>query len=295
MGEIGANGPGLRPSPPTLECRDLSAGYHGRRVLDRISFRVEEPAIYVVLGPNGAGKTTLFRTIAGILRPLGGSVLLDGRPYDEGASRDRFHFLSHIDGLPDGLRVEEALRFYAAVEHATQADVDRALRLLEIEPLRNRFVSELSAGQKKRTAIARLFLRDRDIYLLDEPTANLDPKAASEIRDLILRLSRERVVLYSSHNLFEAREIGRYVLAIKEGRLTLFQRIADLRTAKYVVGVRPWSGGEALADRPHQGEYALFELPGPQAVAGLLRELEAKAVQIREIREMGNPLEELFA
>jgi len=116
------------PPPPdaapaaslTLECRDLSSGYHGKRVLDRITFRLEEPAIYVVLGSNGAGKTTLFRTIAGILRPYTGSVRLDGRPVDEPGARDRLHFLSHIDGLPDGLRVEETLRFYAAVQGATR-------------------------------------------------------------------------------------------------------------------------------------------------------------------------------
>jgi len=273
----------------------LSSGYHGKRVLDRITFRLEEPAIYVVLGSNGAGKTTLFRTIAGILRPYTGSVRLDGRPVDEPGARDRLHFLSHIDGLPDGLRVEETLRFYAAVQGATQADVDRVLRLLEIEPLRNRFVSELSAGQKKRTAIARIFLRERDLYLLDEPTANLDPKAASEIRDLVLRLSRDRVVLYSSHNLFEAREIGTYVIALKDRRLSLFERIADLRAAKYTVGVRAWAGAEPLAGAPHRGDYAIFELPGPEAVAGLIQRLQTQGVQIREVRELGNPLEDLFA
>ena len=283
------------PSRVTLECRELSAGYHGRRVLDRISFRLGEPAIYVLLGPNVAGKTTLFRAIAGILRPYTGSVSVGGRPADHPEARARLHFLSHLDGLPDGLRVDEALGLYAAVEGATSPDVERVLRLLEIESLRHRFVSELSAGQKKRVAVARIFLRERDVYLLDEPTANLDPKAASEIRDLVLRLSRNRLVLYSSHNLFEAREIGTYVLALKDGRLSLFDRIADLRAAKFVVGVRAWAGGEMLASAPRRGEYALFELSGPEAVAGLIRELETKGVQLREIREMGNPLEDLFA
>jgi ABC-2 type transport system ATP-binding protein len=282
-------------SPAALACSDLSSGYRGKRVLEGISFEIRDPAIYVVLGPNGAGKTTLFRTIAGILRLQSGSVTIGGHSIEEPSTRDRIHFLSHIDGLPDGLRVEETLRLYGTVEGAEEADVERVLRLLEIEPLRARFVSELSAGQKKRVAIARVFLHDRAVYLLDEPTANLDPKVASEIRDLILRLSRDRVVLYSSHNLFEAREIGTYVLALKSGKLSLFGRIADLKPNKYVVGVRVVAGEQYLPAANKKGEYYLFELSGPDDVTGLIKELEGKGVRFREVKEMGNPLEDMFA
>lgn len=278
-----------------VACRGVSAGYLGKPVLDGISFAISEPAIYVVLGPNGAGKTTLFRTLAGILTPTAGTVKIGGRPIDELATRDRLHFLSHLDGIPDGLRVEEALRFYARVQRAGPADVERVLAQLEILPLRDRFVSELSQGQKKRVAVARIFLKERDVYLLDEPTANLDPKVAKEIRDLVLHLSREKVILYSSHNLFEAREIGRYVLALKAGRVAAFGRISDLRSASYSVGVRVLSGAEHLSAARVQGDYYVYDLPGPEAVPKLIRDLEGLGAAIREVREMGNPLEDLFA
>jgi ABC-2 type transport system ATP-binding protein len=283
-------------APPTAElsCEGVSSGYLGKKVLDDITFSVTEPAIYVVLGPNGAGKTTLFRTIAGILRPYSGTVKIAGRSIEEQDTRDRLHFLSHLDGIPDGLRVEEALRFYGSVEGASDSDVQRVLALLEIEPLRAKYVSQLSAGQKKRVSIARIFLRERDLYLLDEPTANLDPKIATEIRDLILKLSKDRVVLYSSHNLFEAREIGKYVIAIKEGRLNLFSRISELRSAKYVVGVRTVGGDPVLPPERLKGEYYVYELAGPEEVSQLMKELEAKGVRVREVKELGNPLEELF-
>ena len=282
------------PPAPLLACRGVSAGYRGTRVLHDITFEIQEPSIYVLLGPNGAGKTTLLRTLAGILRPQEGSVLIEGRSVEDPATKDRLHFLSHLDGLPDGLRVEEALRFYGTVEGADSSDVERVLRLLEIESLRQRSVSELSAGQKKRVAIARIFLRERDVYLLDEPTSNLDPKVASEIRELILRLSRDRVVLYSSHNLFEAREIGTWVLALKSGRLGLVRRIADLRASKYVVGVRASLGEEHLPPANKSGDYYLFELSGPNDVPDLIRDLESKGVRLREVKEMGNPLEDIF-
>ena len=277
-----------------VRCDGVASGYLGRRVLEGISFAIDEPAIYVVLGPNGAGKTTLFRTLAGILVPYAGSVRIGGVPIDRRAARDRLHFLSHIDGIPDGLRVVDALRFYAKVQGASEEDVGRVLRLLEIEDLRDRYFPQLSAGQRKRVSIARIFLREREIYLLDEPTSNLDPKVAAEIRDLVLALSRQKVVLYSSHNLYEAREIGRYVLAVKDGRLSYFGPIAEMRTARYVVGVRPVRPSEALRGVPRQGEYFLYELPGPERVPALLRDLDGQGVLIREVREMGNPLEELF-
>jgi len=196
--------------------------------------------------------------------------------------------------LPEGLTVREALDLYAQLERATSADVDRVLDLVNVRELSDRFLPQLSAGQKKRVSVARLFLQDRAIYLLDEPTANLDPKVAREIRSVILDLSREKIVLYSSHNLFEAREIGRYVLAIKDGRLAMFDRIENLRGSHFVVGVRVLESSEALTGWTREGDYFLRELPGPEAVPAFIRDLESRGVQIRELREMNNPLEDLF-
>ncbi len=282
------------PGAPGLVCDRVSAGYRDTRVLEGISFSIDAPGVYVVLGPNGAGKTTLFRTLAGILEPTAGTIAIEGRPLGDQATLDRVHFLSHLDGVPDGLRVDEAIGYYAAIERAGPDDVDRVIGLLGLEELRRRFFSELSAGQKKRVSIARIFLRERDIYLLDEPTANLDPKVAGEIRELLLSLSRKRIVLYSSHNLFEAREIGNYVLALKSGRLALFGRISEMKTAKYQVGVRAARGEEHLPLEKKRGEYYVYDLGGPDDVAHLLEELQRQGVQVREVKEMGNPLEDLF-
>jgi ABC-2 type transport system ATP-binding protein len=199
-----------------------------------------------------------------------------------------------MDGLPDGLSVREALEFFARAEGAQSRDVDRVLDQLAIRDLSSKFPSQLSAGQRKRVSIARVFLRERSIYLLDEPTANLDPKVARETRELILKLSRDKIVLYSSHNLFEAREIGRYVLVIKSGQLSRFDRIENVRGSRFVLGIRVLQSSPALGAYDHEGEYYLRELSGPEEVPAVLRELIAQGVQIREAREMENPLEDLF-
>ena len=117
----------------------------------------------------------------------------------------------------------------------------------------------------------------------------------ASIGDLLLGFSRSKVVLYSSHNLFEAREIGRHVIVLKEGRIALFSKIADLRPSKYVVGIRVTAGEGALSSFVRKGDYYLQELSGPEEVPKFLKELDAKGVQVREVKEMGNPLEEFFS
>jgi ABC-2 type transport system ATP-binding protein len=282
------------PGGHRIELRGVSAGYRTKPVLRDLSFVIEVPAIYVVLGPNGAGKTTMFRTLAGILTPTAGTVTIDGIDIARHEARTRMQYLSHIDGIPDGLHVEEALRFYATVQGVGAPEVDRVIRLLGIEELRGRFFSELSQGQKKRVSIARVFLQERSIYLLDEPTSNLDPKLAREIRDLVLGLSRNDLVLYSSHNLFEAREIGKYVLALKDGRVGYFGLLSELRPAKYVIGIRAEGAEGYLPASSKKGDYYLQELSGPEEVPKIVAELAAKGVKIREVKEMENPLEDLF-
>jgi len=275
--------------------RDLSSGYRGKKVLDGISFTIDEPAIYVVLGPNGAGKTTLFRTLAGVLEPYAGSIEIDGTDSRGSLANPPLQYLSHIDGFPDGLKVDEGLRFYSKVQGVSERDVERVVHLLGLEELRYKFFTELSQGQRKRVSIARIFLQERGIYLLDEPTSNLDPKLAREIRDLVLNLSKNDLVLYSSHNLFEAKEIGKYVLALKNGRVGYFGLLSDLRPKKYVIGVRATGAEGALSASAKKGDYYLQELAGPEEVPKLVQELTAKGVLIREIKEMENPLEDLFA
>jgi ABC-2 type transport system ATP-binding protein len=281
-------------SPSTILVEDLVSGYYGRKILDGISFSISEPGVYVVLGPNGAGKTTLLRTLAGILKPYAGKVEINGVSSLVRDARRQIDYITHLDGMPEGMVVEEALRFYASVEGGSVEDVKRVIDLLDLKELARMRFTQLSQGQKKRVSVARIFLREKSVYLLDEPTSNLDPKVAKEIRELVLQLSKDKVVLYSSHNLFEAREIGTRVIAVKGGKLALFGKIDEIRTQIYTVGVRTLGPETSLDSSKKEGDYYLFDLKGPEEVPGLISTLTSNGVKIREIREMQNPLEELF-
>jgi ABC-2 type transport system ATP-binding protein len=278
----------------SITVENLSSGYFGKKVIDQITFSIDKPGIYVVLGPNGAGKTTLFRTLAGILEPHSGKVEINGMRSGSREAREQIDYLTHIDGIPDGMKVSDALSFYAGIENAMEEDVRRVIKLLDLEQLKFKYFSQLSQGQRKRVSVARIFLKDKSIYLLDEPASNLDPKVAKEIRELILDLSENKIVLYSSHNLYEAREIGNEVLVINGGKLTMFGKIDEIKTQKYIVGIRAFGGDQVLSQFKKEGDYYLAELRQPEDVPNLVSDLVAKGVKIREVKEMQNPLEELF-
>jgi ABC-2 type transport system ATP-binding protein len=100
-----------------MELNSISSGYDGKIVLHDISFKLQEPSIYVVLGPNGAGKTTLFRTIAGILEPYSGNILLDDQNITiSGKARTKISYLSQYNAMPEEMTVYNALKFYSDME-----------------------------------------------------------------------------------------------------------------------------------------------------------------------------------
>jgi ABC-2 type transport system ATP-binding protein len=277
-----------------LDLESLSSGYNGSEVLHSITLTLAEPAIYVVLGPNGAGKTTLFRTVAGVLKPISGKVMLDGQDlYSASQLRREIGYLSHLTALPEEMTVARALGFYGGIE---QGDPSKAMEILAIGDLAEKKISNLSQGQRKRVSIAKLFLRERKMYLMDEPTSNLDPVIAKEVRDILLKLSRDKFVLYSSHNLYEAQEIGDYVVMIREGRIGFYGRKSELRSGGYRIGLR--ASGDLLKLFPEgrrERDYFVLNVDGPGGVSKIVKAVVEAGMEVYEVRELGNPLEELFS
>ena len=277
---------------PALELNNVSSGYNKQVVLHDISFKLQEASIYVVLGPNGAGKTTLFRTIAGILEPFKGEILFNGENITASANaRTRINYLSQYNAMPEEMTVYEALKFYSKIEGG---DPDKAIGLLELDGQKNKRFSDLSQGQKKRAAIAKVFLSERDLYLLDEPTANLDPAVSKEIRDIIVRLSKDKMILYSSHNLYEATDIGTYLILIKNGSVTMLDRISNIKPKNYRVGIRASTDITGIVEAKHEGDYYVLSVSSPEEAGLALKKIVENGVLVTEMRQLDNPLQELF-
>jgi len=148
----------------------------GRNVVDGLSLRLEPGAALVLTGPNGSGKSTLLRALAGYLRPAAGSVRITGAGEDREAS-EVCHFVGHLDGIKSHLTAAENLAFWATYlggQADVAARVEAALRAFALDALADIPAGYLSAGQKRRLALARLTVAERPLWLLDEPTVSLD-------------------------------------------------------------------------------------------------------------------------
>ncbi len=167
-----------------LRVDELACARGGFRLFAGLSFALGAGEALVVTGPNGVGKTTLLRTIAGFLPPDAGRVALEGAGEDAPPA-ENLHFLGHRDGLKGALTVRENLAFAQDLCGGAGGGIDAAAERLDLSRLLDLPVAVLSAGQRRRTALARLLVVDRPIWLLDEPTAALDAGSQAMVAGLI--------------------------------------------------------------------------------------------------------------
>jgi len=173
-----------------LRAKDIAIERGGRSILSGLSFEARAGAALILVGPNGAGKSTLLRAIAGFLPLAAGALALEGGAAEMSIG-EQAHYLGHADALKGALTAGENLAFWAgALGGDSSPGVARAaLGRLGLAHVADFPVRALSAGQKRRVALARLLVAPRPIWLLDEPTTALDVAAQS----LLLAILRERL------------------------------------------------------------------------------------------------------
>ena len=217
----------LRPRHRTVEA------------LAGVSFALERGELLGFIGPNGAGKSTTVKLLAGILRPDGGRVEVDGRdPF-----ADREHHVARI-GVVFGQRTQlwwdlpvadgfALLRDIYRVDPARFARTrDELVALLHLERLLDQPVRQLSLGQRMRAEIAAALLHEPEILFLDEPTIGLDAPSKLAVRDFIRRANRERgtTVLLTTHDMHDIEALARRVIVIGHGRVLADSPVDALRT-----------------------------------------------------------------
>jgi heme exporter protein A len=199
------------PSPatsPLLHANSLERRFGAVRVLRGISLTVGAGECHLIVGPNGAGKSTLLRVLAGLARPSGGAVTLQGTaPGREPASRRAIGLLSHQSHLYDDLSAAENLAFAARLYGVPDPEGTARSRLaaLGLEKRADEPVRRLSRGLLQRVAIARAVLHAPSLLLLDEPFTGLDPHATSQVTTMLrAELLRGAAVVLVSHEVREA-------------------------------------------------------------------------------------------
>jgi len=226
-------------SDQVVDVRDAVVAMDGFPALAGASLSVARGDIVVLAGPNGAGKTTLLRLCAGLVPLVRGSAHIFGLDVtdDRDAVRSRVAFLGHANGLYAELTTRENVAFHAALVGATRHEVDVALRRLGLDGrLADVPVARLSAGQKRRCAIANIIVRRAGLWLLDEPHAGLDADARAEL-DVTLRAASDSgaTIILASHDLERLGGLCPRLVRIESGCVTSDTNGFDGQTAAGVV------------------------------------------------------------
>lgn len=194
-----------------LKVDHVDFGYdESKIVLHDVCLEIKEPGLYCIIGPNGVGKSTLVKCVTKIVTPLTGQIYIDGKETKDMSFKDVAELVGFVPAYSQdvfSMSVLETVMVGRYGKHTTkQEDINaafRALKLMGVEDLSPRSFSDLSSGQHQRVSIARGLVREPEILILDEPTANLDVKYQVYVMEMLRAIAIERnmIILTISHDL----------------------------------------------------------------------------------------------
>jgi ABC-2 type transport system ATP-binding protein len=245
------------------------------RAVDDVSFSVDRGQVLGFIGPNGAGKTTTMRILATLDTPQRGDARIGGYSVLDNPEQVRriTGFMPDYAGVYANTTVTEYLDFFARAYGlrgaARRLAVENIIEFMGIGDLRDRNVEDLSKGLKQRIALGRAIIHDPQLLILDEPAANLDPRARIEFRTLIRELAADgKTIVLSSHILTELAEICDIVTVIEKGRILATGTVKDILEGvrrRRILSVRlagPQLAGTNLSGTNGGVERFLLEQPG---------------------------------
>lgn len=279
----------------------------GRKALDNVSLNIPKGAIYGFLGPNGAGKSTTMRLLTGILPEQQPSIKLFGKPIEEQLPQV-FHRIGSLVESPAlylHLSGYNNLRYIAGLRNIPEEKIHEALELVNLKRDAHRKAKQYSLGMKQRLAIAMALLGEPELLLLDEPVNGLDPNGMRDIRQLLVKLNKEKgiTIFVSSHLLAEVERMCTHVGIISHGELRFEGTIAELAAASGSCRVQltlkdaaAWHQ-KLIAEHPdviREAENQLIlELQSREEIPAFAKKLVNAGAEIYELKIL-NGLEEWF-
>ena len=212
----------------TAELKGVTKSYGKKKVLDNINLKIQEGEILALLGPNGSGKSTVLKILAFLEEPTFGEMFfreekVSSKKIEKMQLQSSLVFqkttvfsTSVYNNIVYGLKIRKVSK------ETRNKEVNNVLELVKLKGFEKRNAKKLSGGEQQRVAIARALVLKTKLLLLDEPTANLDPKNAGILEEVIDTVNRENktTIVMATHNMFQARKVPHRIALIDEGKIT---------------------------------------------------------------------------
>ena len=230
-----------------LHTRDLAVGYGGKALIDDIALTVRPGEILTLIGPNGAGKSTILKTITRQLKPVAGTIWLDGKALSGLPERDLARTMSilmteRVD--PERMTCEDVVsagRYpytgrLGILSAQDRAQVAAAMELVHVSDLRDREFSQISDGQRQRVMLARAICQEPKVLLLDEPTSYLDVRHKLELLAILkeLALNQKVAVVMTLHELDLAQKASDKILCVRQGQIDRYGTPEEIFSGGYI-------------------------------------------------------------
>lgn len=230
-----------------LECKELAAGYGGKPVVSNMSFEIKRGEAVAVIGENGSGKSTLLKTLIKEIPPVSGKVFLDGKDIARLSAREIARYMAIV--MTSGSRCEYFTCFdmvssgrypytdiLGRLKDTDIKAVEEAMRLTGTIELKDRYVTDISDGQRQLIMLARAIAQEPSVLILDEPTSYLDLRHRILFAQSVGELVKEKniAVLMSIHELDIARRMADRVIALRDGATDRDGPVTDILTDSYI-------------------------------------------------------------
>lgn len=216
-----------------LELCNISKKYNEKIALKDVSLKLDN-GIYGLLGPNGAGKSTLMNIITGNLEPTEGTIKWDGKEVKELGSnyRSLLGYAPQQQGMYETFSGRRFLSYMATLKGISKSsmedEINRVLVYVNMVEKSNQKIGTYSGGMKQRILIAQAIIGNPKLVILDEPTAGLDPKERVRIRERIAELSKDKIILVSTHVVSDIESIAKKIILIKTGEIIDYANVRSL-------------------------------------------------------------------
>ena len=293
---------------PVVELKNVTKVIKGKKIIDNLTFNIQEGEVFGFLGPNGAGKTTTIRMIVGLMKISSGDILVCGK----NVKSEYEDALRNVGGIVENPEMykfltgyQNLMQYARMIKGITKEKINEVIELVGLEDRIHEKVKTYSLGMRQRLGLAQSLLHEPKVMILDEPTNGLDPAGIREIRDHLRKLTKQKgmAVIVSSHLLSEMEMMCDRIAIIQKGKLIDVQKVHDFvyedTKQKYFIEVE-------LTENAKESLKTLQEYSIKQVETGIEVEIEKNQVpefiqalihagiRIYEVKPMSKSLEDRF-